>query len=326
MYNHEPQPCPPLSILQVGGADATAVLNNLTTNAVAALPGGGDGPPAACETFVTDIRGRALGHVVAIWTGYHWWLLGAAGQSQAIAGHIDRYTIREDVEVQVHDADRFGSIGWGDRSAIPPADKTRPVGYRVLWDRVSDCGELDVPWWGRSPGGKLATVTLHRDVPLTATGNFHQNRIAAGFPWYGEDLDDKNLPQEAGRDAEAINFHKGCYLGQETIARLDALGQVQKRLVAVRLVAGRAAGQAPVVGDLAYPAAAPGGHAAAQTDVKAVMRLTSLASAAVADDVGQTTFPGLAIARRSHFDAGSTASTPAGWTATVVPIAAPAPR
>ena len=39
-----------------------------------------------------------------------------------------------------------------------------------------------------------------------------------------------NLPQEVGRDARAINFVKGCYLGQETVARLDALGHVNRIL------------------------------------------------------------------------------------------------
>ncbi len=308
MSQPELQPTPPLSILRISGADATAVLNNLTTNAVATICGGGTGPAAACETFVTDIRGRCLGHVMAVWTGYHWWLIGAAGQSEAIAAHFDRYTIREDVEVQIFDGERFASIRPGGGQAILPEEKKQPLRYAVTWDRVSDCGELGVPWWG-SGEGQVAAVALHRDVPLTGAADFHQHRIAARFPWYGVDLDDKNLPQEAGRDAEAINFHKGCYLGQETIARLDALGQVQKRLVAVRLTAEPGVGQAPVAGDVAF--ADPPGD-------KPVMRLTSLASAAVADGDGSTTLIGLAMARRSHFDPGATALTPGGWSVTTL--------
>ncbi len=56
-------------------------------------------------------------------------------------------------------------------------------------------------------------------------------RIRNRWPVLGADYDDRNLPQELDRDASAISFHKGCYLGQETVARLDALGQVQKKLV-----------------------------------------------------------------------------------------------
>ena len=63
---------------------------------------------------------------------------------------------------------------------------------------------------------------------------FEARRIEAGFPSYGPDISDKNLPQELARDARAISFTKGCYLGQETVARIDALGHVNQTLVGVR--------------------------------------------------------------------------------------------
>ena len=44
-------------------------------------------------------------------------------------------------------------------------------------------------------------------------------------------MDDRHLPQEIDRNSSAISFNKGCYLGQETIARLDMLGKIQKKLV-----------------------------------------------------------------------------------------------
>ena len=47
---------------------------------------------------------------------------------------------------------------------------------------------------------------------------------------FGNEVTEKNLPQEIGRDDRAINFVKGCYLGQETVARLDALGHVNQLL------------------------------------------------------------------------------------------------
>jgi folate-binding protein YgfZ len=62
---------------------------------------------------------------------------------------------------------------------------------------------------------------------------WEQSRIENFWPWFAVDFDDKNLPQELSIDARAISFKKGCYLGQETVARLDALGQVQKRLCLV---------------------------------------------------------------------------------------------
>jgi folate-binding protein YgfZ len=63
---------------------------------------------------------------------------------------------------------------------------------------------------------------------------FEAARIEAGMPVYGIDFNEENLPQEVGRDDRAISFTKGCYLGQETVARIDALGHVNQRLVGVR--------------------------------------------------------------------------------------------
>ena len=63
---------------------------------------------------------------------------------------------------------------------------------------------------------------------------FDAARIEWGFPLVGHDISDANLPQEIARDKLAISFTKGCYLGQETVARIDALGHVNKTLVGLR--------------------------------------------------------------------------------------------
>jgi folate-binding protein YgfZ len=63
---------------------------------------------------------------------------------------------------------------------------------------------------------------------------WHARRIEWGWPLYGVDITDKNLAQEVARDRWAISFVKGCYLGQETVARIDALGHVNRNLVGVR--------------------------------------------------------------------------------------------
>ena len=55
-------------------------------------------------------------------------------------------------------------------------------------------------------------------------------RIEAGIPRFGVDMDETNLPPEAGLERDAISYTKGCYTGQETIARLRTYGQVSKAL------------------------------------------------------------------------------------------------
>ncbi len=59
---------------------------------------------------------------------------------------------------------------------------------------------------------------------------FEVLRIEAGTPVFGKDITEKNLPQEIGRDDRAINFVKGCYLGQETVAPDRCAGSCQSDL------------------------------------------------------------------------------------------------
>ncbi len=73
---------------------------------------------------------------------------------------------------------------------------------------------------------------------------FELLRIQAGTPVFGKDVTARTLPQEIGRDDRAISFVKGCYLGQETVARIDALGHVNQMMKGLRFEPG-APGPAP---------------------------------------------------------------------------------
>jgi folate-binding protein YgfZ len=103
-------------------------------------------------------------------------------------------------------------------------DLLRVPGYRLLMprDRVDEFG---------------AALTA---AGIVAAGSdaFEPLRIEAGLPLVGVDLSDENFAQEAMRTAKAISFKKGCYLGQEPIARIDALGHINRQLAGVRLAAG----------------------------------------------------------------------------------------
>ena len=66
-----------------------------------------------------------------------------------------------------------------------------------------------------------------------------RRRIDAGIPAVPTDLGPSDLPNEGGLETEAISYTKGCYLGQEVMARLKSLGQVRRRLVRVAIVGER---------------------------------------------------------------------------------------
>jgi folate-binding protein YgfZ len=59
-------------------------------------------------------------------------------------------------------------------------------------------------------------------------------RIEAGIPRYGADMDESNLPLEAGIEDRAVSYTKGCYIGQEIVARLRTYGHVTKSLCGLR--------------------------------------------------------------------------------------------
>jgi folate-binding protein YgfZ len=278
---------PSITVVDLVGGDSGAILNNLTTNDVLSLESG-----CGCETFITDVRGKTLAHVYVYRRADGFRLIGAAGQADAIISHADRYTIREDAVP----TDRSAEFDAFVVSPEAPAEIRDEVDWAAL-----DVAVYDVDWLGpgtllllAGEGSRPQEAFARGGIAPADVAAFHDARTRSGYPWYGVDLSEKNLPQEASRIADSICFTKGCYLGQETVARLDALGQVQKQLVLWKTK-----GQLPE---------AP---AEVKANGKVVGKLTSICR--VADD--QTVAIG--IARRSHFDSGATAEGE-GFTATVI--------
>ena len=262
-----------ISVIDVDGVDAPAILHNLTTAAVKELT-----PGESVETFITDVRGKTLGHVYACRTKTGYRLIGSPGQSQTIVEHLDRYTIREDSVPTIRDQELTALV-------IPPNADSSWIA------EIQDSFNTIVGWLGADTRILLvkdieAVKSIAKEVALDigVEAGFHSARVNAGFPWHGIDFDEKNLPQETCRH-DAISFTKGCYLGQETVARLDALGQVQKQLMKWSV---DDANVAPGIelhdGD------------------KLVGRLTSIAKPTSGKSIA------IGIARRSHFEAGSAAS------------------
>jgi folate-binding protein YgfZ len=88
------------------------------------------------------------------------------------------------------------------------------------------------------------------DVPEVPETAAEVLRVEAGRPRYGIDLDDTTIPQEAGLNERAVSFTKGCYVGQETVARLHYRGKPNRFLRGLRLSAPVPSGTPLLLGEV----------------------------------------------------------------------------
>ncbi len=239
-------PLPPLTLVELSGADAGTHLHRFCTQDLRAVaPGGGR------EAMFLDAKGKLTAHGIVLRTADRWWFLGDAGQGARLAAHLDRYVIREEVRIADLSEARHGllvrsSSGWSAATEAPLPD----LGSGAATVATSDDGSLLIVRDGRF--GADAALVLGASDEIQALMNVwdqagngrlsdsdvERARIEAGWPRFGRDVDAGYLAQELDRDRTAISFVKGCYLGQETVARVDALGHVNRKIATVRIEGG----------------------------------------------------------------------------------------
>jgi len=91
-------------------------------------------------------------------------------------------------------------------------------------------GEASIEWVAPTTRINATLLVLGLGAPLSAE-EMEARRIAARIPSVPRDIGPDDLPQEGGLEHDAVSFNKGCYLGQEVMARLHAMGRVRRRLV-----------------------------------------------------------------------------------------------
>ena len=232
------------TVLKARGPDAVKFVDNFTTAAVSPLA-----MATGSEGFFADARGwvLALANILRIEDGV--WIDAPEGLAADLQEHLERYHIRERFEL----TDESGATehlviagpqaeAWlaGKCSVLPPAERLHHV--RGLLGGVS-VAIVRMDWYGpvgfliqtaASDYQNLVSWMETQGVPRASPAAWEAARIEAGMP-APADIPEKTLPQELGRDSLAISFTKGCYLGQETVARIDALGHVNRRFVAVAI-------------------------------------------------------------------------------------------
>ena len=215
-------------VLAVSGADREAFLQGQLTQEARGLREG-----EARRTAGLTPKGKLL---------YFGWLVGGrdralllvpASAREAARTHLARFAVFQ--KVRVEDATSEYAV-WGLYG--PEADLPRPAG----------AGRL--PAEGEMSGGLLAPApeAASIEAALETAGSRQMPedeaevlRIEAGRPRFGRDADETNLADEVGL-GDALSTTKGCYVGQEVVARLRTYGKVSRRLVGFRLDGGAGAG------------------------------------------------------------------------------------
>ena len=244
------------------GTDALDLLHRLTTNSLLDMPNG-----AARRTVLTNEKGRIIDvlWVVKI-SDAELVLVSDAPRPNDTIQAIEHYTIIEDAELtDASDSiDRWyltGSIASEFLGDLFAEGDFRHQKVGGLIDLSSDDGEFAFALRTDTAGPETWLVMTQSsaaseieqrfaDADLEPITNdlFHQHRILNRAPIAGHELTDAVNPLEAGL-ISIIDFDKGCYVGQEVIARLDTYDKVQRRLIQFQLIGDAAAAETISTGD-----------------------------------------------------------------------------
>jgi tRNA-modifying protein YgfZ len=232
--------------LALTGAEAKAFLNGQVTNDIEALqPGGG------CYAALLTNKGKMLGDLRVIDTGSELWLDTERIALQPLFDTIRRGSVGWQVELHKRTLQQALLSLVGPRAA----DVVGEVGAEHA-NRIAQLGGAEALLIATDAGidvvcsaDDAAAVRAALDVPEVPAAAAEVVRVEAGRPRYGIDLDDTTIPEEAGLNARAVSFTKGCYVGQETVARLHYRGKPNRHLRGLRLSTAVASGTPLTLGE-----------------------------------------------------------------------------
>lgn len=230
-------------VITVTGPDRLSWLDSLTSQSLKGLQ-----PGESAETLLLDPTGRLEHAMRVIDDGETTWLLVDGDETAGLAAWLDRmrFMLRVEVADRSSDFRTVGTLGSFDLPAVAtwvdPWNEVTRGGHQYALSRP------DAPW-------SYSEALVERDADLSAypaagTLALEALRIAAWRPRLSTEADDRTIPHELDWLRSAVHLSKGCYRGQETVAKVHNLGHPPRRLVMLHLdgvVPG--AGSVVLVGD-----------------------------------------------------------------------------
>jgi folate-binding protein YgfZ len=217
------------------GADRVRWLNGMVTNNIRDLA-----PNTGAYSFLLNPQGRIQGDLHAFNRGERIVVETDSFQLKTILEIFDRYIIMDDVEIEHLPCEVIGLAGPTSaevlrRAGFPDAEQMQTL--QVSDSQFGD-GKLRLVR-GDNPSVATYEISGVESVPrlwdsLLQAGAREVNadalelfRVASGIPKFGVDIRQKDLPQETGQD-RALNYNKGCYVGQEIVERIRSRGAVHR--------------------------------------------------------------------------------------------------
>ncbi len=216
------------------GSDRHKWLNGMVTNNIRDLA-----PDCGTYNFLLNAQGHIMGDMYLYNRGDYILLDTDASQAENIRALLDKFIIMDDVEIS--DASgkltAIGLIGPKAQEvlgsagiSVPPLEPLRI--HDAVWQDAgislvaADSGRIEI-WVAAANAAKLLDALAGAGAKPVGSEALELWRIARGIPQYGRDIRERDLPQET-EQARALNFSKGCYVGQEIVERIRSRGAVHR--------------------------------------------------------------------------------------------------
>ncbi len=235
--------------IAVTGGDRVRWLNGMVTNNVRDLA-----PGHGVYAFLLNAQGRIQADLYVFQRGESLLVDMERGQRETILQLFDRYIISDDVEI-ADISDKLTALGLTgpesrtilERAGIAVPDlaylQLAEFTWKAAWKDASqqqtvtllrsgeEARESWQIWIAPAQTGELWDALVKAGAWPTGTAALNLFRISRGIPQFGEDIRERDLPQETGL-TRALNFTKGCYIGQEIVERIRSRGAVHRQFTA----------------------------------------------------------------------------------------------
>jgi folate-binding protein YgfZ len=225
------------AVLSLTGPDRLTWLDSISSQALKGMQ-----PGESSETLILDPNGRVEHVLRLIDDGVALWMLVERSEVDALVAWLNRMKFMMRVEIDDR-SDQFKTIGTLGSPDLTPA---APNGVSLVWEDSWPVVRAGGHQYASSvhPGADFSyrEVVIDRDDQLAATSlpvagmhALEALRIAAWRPRLATEVDEKTIPHELDLLRSAVHLNKGCYRGQETVAKVHNLGHPPRRLVMLHL-------------------------------------------------------------------------------------------